>query len=266
MKELLIKNKTDNQQTSTRHRDIVIQQKNELLQLVFAAEPEAIQSAINTQSPQQLVMTNLQFLMGILLFIPPPKTILLLGVGAGSLVHFFKHHMPQSQVTGVDFDEELIHIAQTQMMLPLADERLQYVIDDARQYIQQCTLKYDLVVVDIFDGSQSPEWTRDKQFTRQIKSCLSTQGAVAYNMLINSDATFKSFYSLLRQTFSNQTLCLETQEYENILLYALNFKTKNRSMMQNLQHAVDMQDKYQLPFNEILSVIYGINPLDSGIV
>jgi len=37
-------------------------------------------------------------------------------------------------------------------------------------------------------------------------------------------------------------------------------------MMQNLEKAQQAQDKYQLPFSQILSVIYDINPVDSGII
>lgn len=258
--------KSSNLNTSTSHRDITLRQKGEILQLVFTSEPDAIQSEINTQQPQQLVMENLRYLMGVLLFIPPPEKILLLGVGAGSMVHFFRHYLPECHITAVDYDRQLLDFAHQQMMLPEADEKLSYVIQDARQYINECQQQYDLIVLDIFDGNQSPCWTRDKEFTRQIKTCLSDKGATAYNMLINSETAFNSFYKLLRQTFAGQTLCLETQEYENLLLYALNFTPEKRSMMQNIKHAQKTQAKYQLPFNQILSVIYDINPVDSGII
>ncbi len=251
---------------STSHRDIIIRQKQEILQLVFATEPDAIQSAVNTLCPQNLVMTNLQYLMGILVFIPPPQKILLLGVGAGSLIHFFRHYLPQSNITGVDIDEELIHLAQAQMMLPKAGEKLEFIINDAQKFMAECSHQYDLIVVDIFDGSQSPDNILAKEFTDLVKSCLSEKGAVAYNLLINSETVFSSFYKLLRRTYQNQTLCLETEEYENILLYALNFKSRNSSMMDNLQLAMEIQDQYQLPMTEILSTIYDINPIDSGII
>ncbi|MCP4077199.1 MAG: methyltransferase [Gammaproteobacteria bacterium] len=255
-----------NFKTSTQHGDVLIKQHGDILKMVFATEPDATQSAINQKQPQQLVMENLQFLMGILLFIEPPKNILLLGVGAGSMVQFFRHFHPGSYITAVDYDTELIEIAQQQMLLPEADEWLEYVIQDARQYINNCQHQFDLILVDIFDGSQSPDWTRNKEFTSQLKNCLSEHGAVAYNLLINSETAFKTFYQLLRQTFSQQTLCLETEDYENLLLYALNFEPEKRSMMQNLEFAQQLQMKYQLPFSQILSVIYNINPVDSGII
>ena len=252
--------------TSTQHGDVLIKQDGDLLKMVFATEPNATQSAINLKQPQQLVMENLQYLMGILLFIEPPKNILLLGVGAGSMVQFFRHFHPDSHITAVDYDHELLEIAHQQMLLPEADERLEYVIQDARQYINTCQQQFDLILVDIFDGSQSPDWTRNKEFTEQLKSCLSNRGAVAYNLLINSETAFKTFYKLLRQTFAKQTLCLETEDYENLLLYALNFEPEKRSMMQNLEFSQELQSKYQLPFGQILSVIYDINPVDSGVI
>jgi len=257
---------SEKHKTSTRLRDLQIKQDGDILNLVFSTEPDATQSAINKKIPQQLVMQNLQYLMGILLFIPPPKKILLLGVGAGSLVQFFRYYLPQSSITGVDNDEQLLDIAHQQMMLPTADARLNYIVQDAQQYIIDCYQQYDLIVVDIFNGSESPQWTRDKSFTQQLKNCLSDQGAVAYNMLINSETDFNLFYSLLRLTFEQQTLCLETEEYENILLYALNFKPEQRSMLQNIQHAQALQGEYLLPFSQMLSVIYDINPVDSGVI
>jgi spermidine synthase len=225
-----------------------------------------VQSAILKSNPQQLVMQNLQYLMGILLFIPPPEKILLLGVGAGSLVQFFKFHFPETHITGVDLDAQLLELAHQNMLLPTTDERLEYIIQDARHYIAECTQQYDLIVVDIFNGSQSPGWVLQREFTQQLKDCLSERGAVAYNLLINSERGFQQFYSLLRQVFRQQTLCLESEKYANLLLYGLNFVTQKKSMTQLLQLAQQAEQQYSLPFNEILSVIYSINPQDCGVI
>ena len=244
----------------------MIRHDGDIMQLVFTSQPDSIQSAINSRKPYQLEMDNLQYLMGVLLFIPPPEKILLLGVGAGSLIHFFSHYLPESQITAVDYNQQLVDFAHHNMMLPEANEKLSYVIEDARQYIRECKQQFDLIVIDIFDGSQSPEWTTEEEFTQQLKSCLSSQGAAAYNTLMHSETAFNSFYKLLRRAFDHQTLRLETDEHENLLLYALNFSPEIKSMMQNIEHAQLAQVTYQLPFSQILSVIYDINPVDSGII
>ena len=254
----------------TDHSDVTgkaqVRQQGDILQLVFDNEADAIQSAIDLKQPHRLVMKNLQYLMGILLFMPAPQKILLLGVGGGSLIQFFRHYLPQSHITAVDYDQSLLDLAHQQMLLPQASPQLSYAVLDARQFIADATQQFDLIVVDIFDGSQSPKWLLQDEFTRQLQGCLSKQGALAYNLLMQSETAFSTFYKRLRHIFRSQTLCLEAEEYENILLYALNFEPPKRSMMQSIEHAALTETRYPLPFSQILSVIYNINPVDAGII
>ncbi|MCG8621266.1 MAG: fused MFS/spermidine synthase, partial [Proteobacteria bacterium] len=239
-------------------------QHGDNLQLKF--DHEAIQSEINRQQPQQLVMQNLQYLMGILLFMPEPENILLLGVGGGSMVHFLRHHFPQSHITGVELDAKLLETAHDKLLLPRADDQLTYCIQDARDHVTLTREKYDLIVVDIFDGSQSPDWILELEFTQELKRCLRKNGGLTYNLLIDSEKKFSQFYQMLRQVFDHQTLCLDTEDYENILVYALNFKNERLSMPELMEKGWDYEEKLKLPFRQILAAIYDINPVDSGII
>jgi len=247
-------------------RKAEIKQQGDILQLVFSAEPDAIQSAINLQQPHQLVMKNLQYLMGILLFIPPPQKILLLGVGAGSLIQFYRHYLPQSHITAVDYDESILRLAQQKMLLPQASDRLQYEVQDARQFVQQTTQQYDLIVLDIFEGSQTPTWLINEQFSRRLQECLDRQGALAYNLLIQSGTAYQNFHHRLARIFRSQTLQLDIEDFENRLLYAFNFCPDRRSMMQNIEYGEQAELTYQLPFRQILSIIYNTNPVNSGVI
>jgi spermidine synthase len=204
--------------------------------------------------------------MGILLFIKVPEKILLLGAGGGSLIHYLAHYLPESQVTAVEYNAELLEIAQQHLNLPGTSARLNYVIDDAREFIQATTEKYDLVIIDIFEGGQSPLWSLQKPFNQQLQHCLTQQGAVAYNLLINSEPKFSRFYQLIRQLYAQQSLCLETEDYENILVYALNHNTGSLTMEQQMLRCEQLSQRYELPFRQILKAIYTINPLGSGII
>jgi len=253
-------------QQSTDLNSIRIERSGQQHHLKFDSDLDAIQSAINLEQPHQLIMQNLQYLMGILLFIQAPKKILLLGVGGGSLVHFFAHYLPDSEVTGVEYNAQLINIAQQQLGLPQASAQLRYIIEDARDFVQQTDEQFDLVVIDIFEGRRSPQWLLEKTFNLQLKRCLSAQGAVAYNLLINSETKFSRFYELMRQLYQQQTLCMETEDYENILVYGLNKKSRPRSMEKLLERCEQLSGEFELPFAQILSTIYNINPIGSGII
>lgn len=241
------------------------QEKGQWL-LKFDSDLEAIQSAIDPDNPQQLIMQNLQYLMGILLFIPPPEKILMLGVGGGSLIHFLRHYLPEATITGIEYNGELLSIAQKQMGLPGPDETLEYVVSDAQAFIGQCQDQYDLIIVDLFDGGISPDWALQKDFTEKLKNRLSKQGALAYNLVVETEDDFSRFYQTLRLAFQQQTLYMDTEEYENILVYAANFPSQQKSIEDFITLAQTGSEKYDIPFNHILSRIFDINPQDCGMI
>jgi spermidine synthase len=250
--------------TRTRHGPVWINQQQDILQLKF--DKLATQSEINASEPHQLRMNNLQYLMGILLFIEAPRNLLLLGVGGGSLIHFVRHYLPETHITGVEYDAELLQIAQDHLLLPPAGSFIDYQIADAREYIQHCRESYDLIIVDIFDAFRSPSWLLQNDTIKRLKGLLSPRGAIGYNLLINSDKDFKDFYQQLRNRYQRQALVMETQDYQNILFYALNFIAQKKSITEYMQLGLQLHETYPLPFNEVMSTIYSMNPTDSGLL
>lgn len=248
--------------THTQHGPVWVNQKQEILQLKF--DKLATQSEINTHRPHELRMKNLQYLMGLLMFIEAPRKLLLLGVGGGSLIHFVRHYLPQTHITGVEYDAELLQIAQDHLMLPPADAFINYQIADAREYIEYCQDSYDLIIVDIFDAFQSPDWLLKSTTINRMKALLTARGAIGYNLLINSEKDFKGFYQQLRNRFERQSLFIETEDYQNLLFYALNFKVPKRSITEYMQLALQLYETYPLPFSDVMATIYSMNATDSG--
>jgi len=138
--------------TKTRYADYSIVGRGNCIELRSGVD--ALQSVINTDKPHKLELKNLEYLLGVLLFLPIPQNILLLGTGGGSLIHFLKFHYPQCQLTTVDYDSDLVELLHQKMLLPEADANLNYQIDDAAHYIQCCKQNFDLILVDIFSASQ----------------------------------------------------------------------------------------------------------------
>jgi len=251
---------------STALNAVNIEKSGSQYHLKFDSDLDAIQSAIDLSHPHKLVMLNLQYLMGILLFIKPPENILILGVGGGSLVHFLSYYLPDSQITGLDYNAELIDLARQHFKLPEASSKITYVIADARDYMKKNKGCFDLILVDIFTDGRSPDWLLEQSFNRQLKDCLSNDGAVAFNLLIDNEKRFSRFYQLLRDLYQQQTLCLEHEDYENILVYGLNKEKPATSLEGNLQQAELLTRTYELPFTQILASIYNINPAGSGVI
>ena len=248
----------------TKHADISIISRSETLELRSGSE--ALQSVINLKHPEKIELKNLEFMLGILLFISAPQKILLLGTGAGSLIHFLRKHYAASHLTSLDIDAELIELMQARMLLPQADQHLNYIVDDAAHYLGETDDQFDLILVDLFIGNKSPHWLLDANSMQLLFEHLSPQGGVAYNLLIESDHDFNHYYRGLRQIFSQKTLCLPVEGFDNTITYAFRTQPAQREMTGHMQQALEMTQAQDINYMEILSTIYTTNPTGSGVI
>ncbi|MDH3633468.1 MAG: hypothetical protein OES20_02075 [Gammaproteobacteria bacterium] len=226
----------------------------------------ALQSMVNLENPHRLELKNLEHLMAVLLFIPEPERILMLGTAAGSLLYFLNHHYPHSEITTVDIDAELIEQLLKKEILPPVRTGLDYVYDDAARFITDCEQSYDLVLVDIFNGSQSPAWLLEKESIDKLYRLLTWRGALAYNLIIDSEHDFKRFYRDLRLVFDGQTLCLPVKGLENTIAYGICSPQPGRDMTQNIEHATSLSQRLGFNLVGVLSVIYNTNPVGRGVI
>jgi len=234
--------------------------------LEFRSGDNALQSVINLANPHHLELKNLEYLMAVLLFIPVPERILMLGTAAGSLLHFLKHHYPRSDITTVDIDVALIEQLLRKEILPPAQTGLRYVYDDAAHFIANSDQSYDLILVDIFNGSQSPAWLLEKESINNLYRLLTRRGALAYNLLINSEHDFKLFYRDLRLAFDEQTLCLPVKGLENTIAFGICSAQPARDMTLNIKYATSLSQQLGIDLMRVLSVIYNTNPTGHGVI
>ena len=250
---------------STSHNNIDVCYHRGLLE--FRSGANALQSVIDPQHPHRLQLKNLEYLMAVLLFIPDPRRILMLGTAAGSLVHFLRYHYPHSEITTVDIDSALIEQLLQKKFLPPADARLKYVHADAAQFISNCGQRYDLILVDIFSGSQSPAWLLEKASINNLRRLLTLHGGgLAYNLLIDSEHDFKRFYRDLRLVFDGRTLCLPVKDLANTIAYGICPTQPPRDMSANMEYAANLSERLGIDFTRVLSVIYNTNPVGCGVI
>jgi len=234
--------------------------------LELRGKDRSLQSVINLKEPHRLELRNLDHLMSVLLFMPTPARILMLGTAAGSLLHFLRYHYPQAHITALDIDRKLVDQLLQLDILPAADERLSYLYADAADYIQHCRQVYDLVLVDVFDGARSPSWLLTNPSIRQLHTLAGAQGALALNLLVDSDHDFRQFYRDFRLQFQQQTLSLPVAGLENRIVYGIRGRYVARDMNTNLQTALDMSARLGIDFMPILSLIYNTNPAGGGLI
>jgi spermidine synthase len=131
------------------------------------------------------------------------NTILVLGVGGGTVIELLHGQFPKACITGVDIDTVIIDIAK-KYFLTGDIAYINFTVADAMKFVRQHTSTYDCIIIDIFVGNEVPEFVKTTSFITLCKQRLSPNGAVCINYLQDRQYREKSdeFNQVLRSTFS----------------------------------------------------------------
>ena len=247
----------------TAHNEMTLHRSGRLLEL--RSRDGALQSRIDLDAPERLALKNLEFMLGALLFVPPPKRVLLLGTAAGSLLHHLRHYL-DVDITAVDIDAELIERLIEFGVLPKAGPGLTYVYADAARFVADSDAHYDLLLVDLFSGAHSPRWLYDKPMLGRLAARLGPRGALAMNLLIASESDFRRFYRDLRLVFAGRTLCLPVAGFDNTIALAFAAPVELPKLQAQRERAATLGSALDIDMQEILAAIHNTNPVGGGVL
>lgn len=125
-------------------------------------------------------------------------SILVLGVGGGTVMRILDQRIHKPHITAVDIDASIISIAKKYFGFD-SFPFIRFIVDDAKKYINRASAhSYDLVVIDLFIGRIIPEFVRQPSFYQSVQRCLRPQGILLINYLREFDYQKKS--DVLRNT------------------------------------------------------------------
>ena len=109
------------------------------------------------------------------------KNILVLGLAAGSVVETLVEEVKfRGQIHGVDIDKDVIEIGRQYFNLDKI-KNLHIFLTDAQDYIKTTSIKYDSVIVDIFQDDQMPAFLFAPAFFSQLKKILNKKAEAQRN-------------------------------------------------------------------------------------
>src|SRR3989338_5507595 len=98
-----------------------------------------------------------------------PKSVLLLGLGGGSVIKYLRRRYPPARLTAVEIDSVMIAIARKHFGLGKV-KNLKIVNQDAVEYIKQAKEHYSLILVDCYQGYQTPPGFGEVKVLAKMKS------------------------------------------------------------------------------------------------
>jgi spermidine synthase len=109
------------------------------------------------------------------------------------------------QFTLVDIDEVVLKWA-----IEFSDKgsaaNMNPVCEDALDFMNRNTTKFDLIFVDIFNGRTVPDFVTSQAFLEQCKASLTPAGCLGFNYIINDDEVWDKDHNTFMQVFPDSKL------------------------------------------------------------
>ena len=169
------------------------------------------QSCMNMREPDRIVMNYPQLMLSALFVEPAPQSILIVGLGGGTIPRTLERILPQARIDIVEIDAAVIKVAKDYFAFKESD-RMRVVESDGRVFVKRAlreNRRYDLIMLDAFDHEYIPEHLLTQEFLREVRSLLAEDGLLAANTFSSSRlydhesttyaSVFPEFFNLKRE-------------------------------------------------------------------
>lgn len=169
------------------------------------------QSCMDMGRPDHFELNYTKMMLGALYLKPHPQSILIIGLGGGTLPRALTQLLPQATIESVEIDPAVVRVAEKYFDFAVS-ERSRVVEQDGRVFVKRAIRekrRYDLIMLDAFDHEYIPEHLLTQEFLREVKSLLAPDGVLAANTFSSSRlynhesvtyaSVFGTFYNLKRE-------------------------------------------------------------------
>jgi len=171
-------------QEKSLYRNIYVEDSGDLRCLKFSVKrATSNQSCIYRSDPNKMVFTYTKLIFSGLLLNPEPNSILILGLGGGTLSNTFNQLFPTAKIDNVEIDPAVVNVAKNYFGFK-ESQQVRNVEQDGRIFIKRALLKkqqYDWIILDAYNGDYIPEHLMTQEFLQEVKSLLSTNGVLSAN-------------------------------------------------------------------------------------
>jgi len=144
-------------------------------------------------------------------------SILMLGLGGGSLASQLHSVLPNCQQTLIELRKAVIEIAYRYFYLP-ETPKITPIQADAEAFVQQSTQQYDLIIIDLYDHDSMPWVFAEEAFLSQLHHFTSTSGQILFNLWKSSPEKTLTIIQFWEQCPHTHIKTREIQSSGNIIL------------------------------------------------
>lgn len=130
------------------------------------------------------------------------QNILVLGAGLGSAAYILGRMRIAVNTTFVDIDETVIDWAK-ELLPPHLSKHNHWICADAKKYVQEETVSYDIIVIDIFLDRIVPQFVSSNDFLSHCAQLLNYKsGKLILNYIVNNKNSWQETQTNIARLFT----------------------------------------------------------------
>jgi len=210
-------------ETKSAFSHIRIRRNGSVRSLIFVRDSgeEAYESQVNLRSPHILRFTYLQHMFTSYLFQQQQASVMVVGLGGGSMIHFLQKYDPKVSIEAVEIDPVVVEMAERYFSVR-PKENVKLIVADAFDHLKKTKKKYDTIYMDAFlkpsaetDDTGVPLNLRTQTFYQELQALLTPEGSVVFN--INPHAQMQADIATIRASFP-QTYVFSLPNSEGVVV------------------------------------------------
>lgn len=211
-----------------------------------------VQSQVDLKAPRRHLLEYSELAFCGLFYQPQPRRLLVLGLGGGVIPREMRHYFPELEIDVAEIDAEIPPIA-TKYMGFSEDDKLKVHVEDGRVFIKKRLRhnapqpKYDMIILDAFNGDYIPFHLMTREFLEEVKGVLADDGVVVANVFSSNrlfDAEFKTFVEVF-----GRAQAYFGEESTNVMLAAPGSAGPMLSMRDAMEKARVIRQERKIAFN-----------------
>ena len=177
-----------------------------------------LQSRMRVGSPDTLDVEYTRTMMGFLLFNAQPRSIIMIGLGGGSLAKFCHRHLPKAHIDVAELNPHVIALRDA-FQVPPDSARFRVVEADGARFIGTAERRYDVVLLDAFGPEGLPRTLSTQRFYDDCLDVLNVGGLLVSNFHTAS-RDLGDCLQRIERSFAAGALRVEDREAGNSIVFA----------------------------------------------
>ncbi len=233
----------------TLQRKPYVQDEEGVRRLYF--DHAAVQSSMRVSEPYALDLSYTETMMGFLLFNTDPRHILIVGLGGGSLSKYCHHQFPQTRITTLEINEDVIAL-RDKFLIPPDNEFFKIIHADAVEYLATSEARADIILLDGYDAGGLPDGLCAEAFYSHCWRALSTEGVLVANLWGGGTGDRGVYLDRLRGMFDGRVWWSKPRNSSNLIAFALKSGRYYPQWSRLMRKAQVLSNRYGLDLSRVV--------------